>query len=167
MKIAICLGVIVVSAAVARPVAAQDASDIAARFALETRCAEAACIGDAANACMDFDPQHTQTTSGMAFCFYGEAGVWADRLDVAFEDALTKAKEWDRYDAAVFPEYSVREDQVQASQTAWLAYRDAQCEMTQGRYGKGTLGRVVAAGCWNKLTGLRAFELEAYAQEKG
>ena len=73
------------------------------------------CIFDAANACMDSDPQTTQTTFGMMTCHLEARDVWDLHLNAEYTAAQQFAAEMDAADESFFPEYAVRQEQLLAA----------------------------------------------------
>jgi len=119
------------------------------------------CIGDAATICMDTEA-NGYTTLGMMFCFSDEAGVWDDYLNEEYQKARDFAERWDDSDRALFPEYAIRAEQVLLAQRAWIDFRNANCAMSYGRYGAGSLRQVSGAHCQLRMTAERVLELAEY-----
>ncbi|MCK0094934.1 DUF1311 domain-containing protein [Yoonia sp. F2084L] len=119
------------------------------------------CIGDAANTCMEQEA-NGYSTVGMMFCLSDEAGVWDFLLNQEYQLVKKFALERDESDLSNFPEYAVRQEQVLNAQRAWIAFRDANCTMSYGRYGAGSLRQVAGAMCNMRMTAERVLELEQY-----
>lgn len=119
------------------------------------------CIGDAATMCMADEPDG-DTTLGMSGCLAGEAGAWDALLNAEYATARDFARMMDAEDAALFPEFAVRADQVQAAQRAWIAFRDANCAMQYGVWGAGSMRQIAGADCLLQMTAAQTFVLRAY-----
>jgi uncharacterized protein YecT (DUF1311 family) len=120
------------------------------------------CIGEAAEVCMDSDPEQTQTTFGMMSCFLRERDAWDVLLNQEYQRARAFAQSMDEQDLALFPEYAVRADQVLAAQRAWISFRDANCAMQYGVWGSGSMRQISGASCVMRMTAEQTLALRAY-----
>jgi uncharacterized protein YecT (DUF1311 family) len=131
---------------------------------LVASCLEAAtedCIGEAASLCMSEEPDG-DTTMGMSGCLAGEAGAWDALLNAEYAMARDFARALDAEDAALFPEFALRADQVQAAQRAWIAFRDTNCAMQYGVWGAGSMRQTAGADCLLQMTATQTFALRDY-----
>jgi uncharacterized protein YecT (DUF1311 family) len=120
-----------------------------------------ACIGAAASMCME-DEDDGETTLGAMTCLLAEAEAWDDLLNLEYAVARDHARALDAADAADFPEFAIRADQVQAAQRAWIAFRDANCAMEYGLWGAGSLRQIAGGNCRLRMTATRSYELREY-----
>ncbi len=86
-----------------------------------------------------------------------EEGV-NDALDAAFGFAMDAAKELDEVTGR-----TVAQPALEASQTAWSGYRDAQCEAVGASFGGGSGTGIGITSCRVELGRLRVDELLQYA----
>lgn len=120
------------------------------------------CIGQAAQVCMNTDPEQNQTTFGMMSCFLGERDAWDVLLNVEYQNARGFAQSMDEQDKEFFPAYAVRDDQVLAAQRAWVAFRDANCSMAYGLWGAGSMRQIAGAQCVMRMTAEQTIALRDY-----
>lgn len=150
--------------ALAAPSLAQ-AQDLSAYMTGVPACLEAetpsVCIGDGAEACMDTE-KDGQSTVGMMFCLQAEAQAWDVALNDEYARALAFAEGADAEERPHFPEFAVRFDQVKAAQRAWIAFRDANCDMAYGIWGSGSMRMIEGASCLLQMTARRTVELRDY-----
>lgn len=85
------------------------------------------------------------TTAGMATCIGKEAEAW----EALVEEALTRIAEA-AGDTAATP-----------AQSAWEAFRAADCDTAARLWGEGSMAGIAAADCWLDRTASRAMELRA------
>jgi uncharacterized protein YecT (DUF1311 family) len=147
----------------AGPAAAQDVAF--APVATETclaaagdEAAKEACVGKAAEACID--TPDGQTTVGMGFCYGAERDWWDARLNAAYGELMAmetavEAELKELGSAAASPAAALRE-----MQRAWIGYRDAACLYEVSQWGGGTGGGPAGAACMMQLTGEQALALE-------
>ena len=121
-------------------------------------CEDRQCVGEGASLCMELR-EGGDTTVGITRCLADEATVWDDLLNEAYGQAMSFARALDDEDAAVFPEYAIRANQLRDAQRAWIAYRDAKCAAEYAMWGAGTMRQIAAAGCQLQTTAERTFEL--------
>lgn len=106
-----------------------------------------ACAGKAARECQarpDGD-----TTLGITECLMAETAVWGDLMRAALAE---QAETLGRNDPKLVP-------QLDATQTAWAAYRDAQCGLIYGIWIDGSIRTIMAADCQLVMTAQRAVDL--------
>ena len=82
-----------------------------------------------------------------------------ERLNEAYDWALVWARDADALDAEGGTEARLR-----AAQRAWLAYRDANCQVNPEASGQGQMAPMLLYGCMEAMTTMRADELLALAQ---
>ena len=144
-----------VMAALAAPARSQEAAIDAARV---QACFDGAavgetqpdCIGAASNACQE--APGGQTTPGVAACILAETAAW----DAILNDEYRTTR-------AVLAGGSEQAIDVGAAllaaQRAWIAHRDAECDLAYARWQDGTIRSIVAANCHLVFTATRAIEL--------
>ena len=109
------------------------------------------------------------------------AGVEAQKKSEPCADAQTQADMticWgNQYKAAdaklnqVYRQFTAKLDdeekaQLKTAQTAWLKYRDANCEFVGDQYKGGTMRPMIAAICLTDVTDSRTKELTAQMKER-
>ncbi|MEJ8560995.1 DUF1311 domain-containing protein [Yoonia sp. GPGPB17] len=119
------------------------------------------CIGEAAAACMQGEPDG-ETTVGMMFCLLDERDAWDAILNDEYQQTRDFARAMDAEDQELFPEYAVRAEQVLEAQRAWITFRDANCTMEYGVWGAGSMRQIAGADCHLQMTADRALALRAY-----
>ncbi|MFQ1700526.1 lysozyme inhibitor LprI family protein [Loktanella agnita] len=124
------------------------------------------CIGDAARACKLVE-ENDVTIAGMTICLSQEAAIWDRLLNNEYELAQEFAREQDQQDLEVSPEFAVRSEQLLLAQRAWITFRDKNCDMLSGVWGRGTLGRTEGIRCFLEMTAQRALALRAYRAMHG
>lgn len=110
-----------------------------------------ACAGEAARACQALPGG--QTTLGITECLMAEAAVWGDLMRAALTRqaaALATAGPDQAPDLA---------RQLDAAQTAWAAYRDAQCGLVYAIWLDGSIRTIMAGACHLRMLAARAVEL--------
>ena len=107
------------------------------------------CLGQASNACQQ---QGFSSTMGIVQCIQAETKVWDDLLNEEY--------------SAVRAMFKVRSagginlgEKLLQAQRAWIAYRDAECELSYARWQEGSIRSVVFANCMMVMTAGRAIEL--------
>ncbi len=128
-----------------------EASDGAARQA---------CIGVMADACISREPGG-ESTLGTSQCLYAESRVWDGLLNAEYRRTMAWAREMDRDEAEYFPEYANRADRLRAAQRAWIAFRDAECDLEFAIWGSGSMRHIAGANCILRQTAERTIELRA------
>ena len=123
-----------------------------------------ACIGRMSTTCMDSqDGGHT--TLGMTSCLNAEATVWDMFLNAEYKAMRTHAKAMDADEAAHFPEFAKRAEALLAAQRAWIAFRDAECDLAYAEWGSGSMRNIAWADCQMRMTAERAIELRAMREK--
>lgn len=105
------------------------------------------CIGVAAGACQTATPSGS-TTVGISECLMSENAVW-DRL-------LNQEYQANR-DA--FADTPGMNEKLQTAQRAWIALREADCQIAYDRYGGGSMRTIASAACQMEHTARRALQL--------
>lgn len=117
-----------------------------------------ACIGRMSTACMD-GQEGGHTTLGMTSCLNAEARVWDGVLNAEYKASRAFAKAMDADEAAYFPEFARRAEALLAAQRAWIAFRDAECDLAHAEWGSGSMRNIAWADCQMQMTAERAIEL--------
>lgn len=118
-----------------------------------------ACIGQGAERCMDTDPVQNQTTTGMMFCARAEGQVWDQLLNSEYQKAISSLREIDLREAELFPEFANRESALRTAQRAWIALRDADCQLEYAMWGSGSIRQIAGSYCIMERTAERTIYL--------
>lgn len=106
-----------------------------------------ACLGAGAKPCTE--TPEARTTMGTAMCIMAERAVWDDLLNTEYK--------------ALRAEFLARgeglNDKLLEAQRAWIAYRDAECDLDYAIWERGTIRQIVGANCDLQMTAARAIEL--------
>ncbi len=116
--------------------------------------AAAACLLAAApaHAATDDDgPCPGTSTAEIVACLAARAAAWDRRLNAAYETLL----------AQLAADGRGRDEALRAAQRLWTGYRDANCRFHGS--GEGTIARVEAAACLERMARDRPLELERAA----
>jgi uncharacterized protein YecT (DUF1311 family) len=119
----------------------------------------AACIGHAADACMQENPQG-ETTMGMGFCLSQEWEWWDARLNAAYTALRQRHEAVDAKMTEIAATAQSLAEALRDMQRAWIGYRDAACDYERAQWGGGSGGGPATAGCLMRLTGEQALVLE-------
>jgi uncharacterized protein YecT (DUF1311 family) len=125
------------------------------------RDAASACIGTGADICMTTE-DGGQSTVGMMSCMLAERDAWDKLLNAEYRSALAFATAMDDDERAHFPEFAVRKEQVRDAQRAWIGFRDANCAMSYGLWGSGSMRQIAGADCLLQMTATRTLDLHVY-----
>ena len=117
--------------------------------------AERACVGVLALACVDADPSAAQTPAAMAACYAAETAAWDEVMAATLADIVALSAMGDAAPAADQPAL------LDAAQTAWDGFRDADCAQVAGQSGDAAAQGVAASQCALERTAARALELVA------
>ena len=109
------------------------------------------CIGAAAGVCQQQDGG--STTYGIVQCLAAEAEAWDEMLNEEYRLLRDEARAAD--DGAGLS----RADALCDAQRAWIAFRDADCDLAFALWQDGTVRGPVAAGCHLTRTAQRTLEL--------
>ena len=116
-----------------------------------------ACQGSMSEICMEQDGGHT--TLGMTSCLNAEAEVWDRFLNREYQATQTWMAAADTDEAENFPEFARRAETLRTAQRAWIAFRDAECDLAYAQWGSGSMRNIAWADCRRGLTADRAIEL--------
>lgn len=124
----------------------------------EDPAARHACIGRAAEACMEATPGGA-STAGMLSCLDAELSDWDAALNAAYKPLLARLEDLD----AEAPEYVTlsQADALRAMQRVWIGYRDATCDYERAKWQGGTGGGPAAVACLMELTARQALKLQS------
>ncbi|WP_172971411.1 lysozyme inhibitor LprI family protein [Palleronia sp. THAF1] len=118
------------------------------------------CVGDAASACMEAEPDG-QTTFGMTACMMIEAGFWDDRLNAMWPDVQAAVRADDAAEAGIAEgAFAQRAEALLTAQRAWIAFRDAECALDYALWGAGSMRSIAAASCKLDMTAARVQRLQ-------
>ena len=159
---------LLMAGAVAGPAAAQDLRfDIGNTLACLDRAADsyqqAACIGTAANVCINATGDGG-TTVGMGGCISFELEYWDGRLNDSYRRLRSKERADDAFNAGM-PGAVSQADALRDMQRAWIPYRDATCDYERSQWGGGTGAGPATLGCLMRLTGEQTLYLEEMERE--
>ena len=118
------------------------------------------CVGTMATTCMD-SQEGGHTTLGMTSCLNAEAKVWDQFLNIEYKATRAHAKAMDADEAEYFPEFARRAEALLAAQRAWIAFRDAECDLAYAEWGSGSMRNIAWADCQMQMTAERAIDLRA------
>lgn len=121
----------------------------------------AACIGAAADPCMD--QPGGETTLGMGQCLTAETRDWDMLLNAWYDKALQRAGSRDAASGGEAPTAPV----LRQAQRAWIAYRDESCRYEALRYQGGSMAGVAQASCLRDMTARQALRLRTLAEGEG
>lgn len=107
------------------------------------------CLGQAANLCQ---VQGSSTTNGIVQCIQAETAAWDGLLNQVYGE-VREVVDARPAGAVNLPEALL------TAQRAWIAYRDAECELAYGLWQDGTIRSIVHANCVMQMTARRAIEL--------
>lgn len=120
------------------------------------------CIGQGVKACRA-ELQH-DSNAGMTNCINDELMFWMKQLDIAQDDQLAQAAE---FETAEFETSRVELgapkvpliDMTQEAYKTWVNHRDAACQVEVGYWAGGTGGASVFARCKLEMTARQAVKL--------
>ena len=127
----------------------------------DTTVAIVACIGAAADPCMD--QPGGETTLGMGQCLTAETRDWDMLLNAWYDKALQRAGSRDAASGGEAPTAPV----LRQAQRAWIAYRDESCRYEALRYQGGSMAGVAQASCLRDMTARQALRLRTLAEGEG
>ena len=113
-----------------------------------------ACIGQAAEACVEATGYATPVLSG---CASRELDDWDARLNAVYRDARAQAQ---RRDADAFSGAPSQAEAIRDMQRAWIPFRDATCTYEASQWGGGTGAGPAYVNCLLRLTAEQALYLE-------
>ncbi|WP_373635558.1 lysozyme inhibitor LprI family protein [Yoonia sp. SS1-5] len=105
------------------------------------------CIGAAANLCQE--TPGGSTTVGIGACLAAEIAVWDEILN---EEYQARRAEFSASAAELA-------DALRDAQRAWIAFRDADCDLRYTLFQGGSIRSIVGANCRLSKTAQRAIEL--------
>lgn len=151
------------------PAAAQDltfdASHTASCLALATtQDDKRACIGSAADACME-DSDGGYSTVGMGGCLSMELDWWDARLNLAYSKLMKREKADDAEYADQSDYIPSKSKALRAMQRAWIPFRDARCDYERSQWGGGTGGGPATVSCLLQMTAEQTLYLQASQAE--
>lgn len=149
--------------AAAGPVSAQDIAfspeaTESCLAAAEHVTGKEACVGRAADACIE--TPDGGTTVGMGFCLDAEWRYWDERLNAAYGALMAMEKTADKEVQSGGSSAPSTSMALKAMQRAWISYRDAACLYEVSTWFGGTGGGPAGNACMMTLTGQQALALE-------
>lgn len=124
-----------------------------------------ACMGQMASTCMD-EEEGGHSTIGMVWCLNAEADVWDRWLNVEYDVSKSGALAVDRDEAEFFPEFARRAETLLKAQRAWIAFRDAECDLAYAEWGSGSMRNIAYADCRLQMTAERTLRLRAMREDR-
>jgi len=129
--------------------------DACYRHQRDSRQALEPCQGILTQACIASEPQG-ETTLGMSLCTQAEYRYWDRWLNVEYQATRAHFRDLDQ---AGLPENAVRVDRLRSAQRAWIAFRDADCDLAFAIWGGGTIRQIMGPQCQAQRTFQRVKEL--------
>ncbi|MEL6599989.1 MAG: lysozyme inhibitor LprI family protein [Pseudomonadota bacterium] len=114
------------------------------------------CIGRYIRQCTSADGN--DTTIAMVDCISAEVTAWDVLLNETYQETLVTLEDRDAT-GDVLTKETRRVPSLRAAQRAWIAYRDAECDLRYSLYGQGSLRTIVAANCLLTFTAERTIAL--------
>jgi len=102
------------------------------------------------------------TTIGMIECLQDELSYWDKRLNAAYAQRVSAAKQEDAEMNKIRSLASTLEDSLRKMQRAWISYRDATCLYEQAQWQGGTGGGPATAACHMHETARQTLRLEGW-----
>jgi uncharacterized protein YecT (DUF1311 family) len=121
-----------------------------------------ACIGLAANACME-QPGGSSTV-GMGFCLDQELGYWDGMLNDAYGQLMQAMR---AADDGLPAHLAIQASSLRDMQRAWIPYRDARCSHEAALWQGGTGASPAYLNCLMQETGEQALYLGALFSGEG
>ena len=118
------------------------------------------CVGMVSAKCQDVE-EGGYSTLGMSSCNNDEYQAWDVLLNEEYKKTISAFEEWDKDEAEYFPEYARRVETLRAAQRAWIAFRDAQCELDYAIWGSGSMRHIMGTACYLDMAAERTIELWA------
>jgi uncharacterized protein YecT (DUF1311 family) len=128
--------------------------------AAEAKSDALACAGAHVRECTATAPDG-DTTAGIVVCAMDEAAAWERILDEAWADLVILAKRRAVREADGGASPASDEEMLRAAQTAWIAFRDADCAQEHAVWAEGSMARIAGAFCMLDRSAVRAVELRA------
>ena len=120
--------------------------------------AKSQCLGAMSRACMSGE-KGGETTLGMSRCHFGETVVWDRYLNDEYRRTMRVMRAMDEDEGETFPEFANRGASLVKAQRAWIAFRDASCELSYAVWGAGSMRHIAGADCVMTMTAARTVEL--------
>ncbi|MBK0328707.1 DUF1311 domain-containing protein [Rhodobacteraceae bacterium F11138] len=120
--------------------------------------AKRACIGNAADACMQATPAG-DTTVGMGGCLDRERAYWDAMLNANYQTARAQAKAADAEMQEIGATVPSMDAALRDMQRNWIGYRDATCDYERSLWSNGTGAGPATLSCLMRLTGEQALYL--------
>lgn len=118
------------------------------------------CAGRSAQACMM--APGGDTTVGMIDCLQLETEYWEQQMNEALAERLAAAAREDAGMTSIRASVMSLEKTLQASQEAWVAYRQAHCLHEQAQWVGGTGGGPATAACYLHEAARRTLKLSGW-----
>ena len=112
------------------------------------------CIGLSSTRCQDDNGYATVVMSG---CLSLETEWWDKRLNIAYQEALNKAREMDAENGEYAPSQA---EAIRDMQRAWIPFRDATCSYEASQWGGGTGQGPAYVACLLQMTADQVIYLE-------
>ena len=102
-----------------------------------------------------------ETTLGMSRCHFGETVVWDRYLNDEYRRTMRVMRAMDEDEGETFPEFANRGASLVKAQRAWIAFRDAECNLAYAEWGSGSMRSIAFADCMSDMTARRTLDLRA------
>ncbi len=123
-----------------------------------------ACIGQMSGACMEAE-EGGYSTLGMSSCTNAEAQAWDRYLNLEYKATVAGLRAMDTEEAAYFPEFAKRVENLRTAQRAWITFRDSECGLAYAMWGSGSMRNIAWASCQLEMTATRTIELKFLGEE--
>lgn len=124
-----------------------------------------ACRGKIAERCSD-ETEGGWSNLGMTACIRVEGQLWDELLNEEWGMVTIWAENGDISEAEFFGEqFSGRSKALLSAQRAWIAFRDAECELQYARWGSGSMRHPSHAACVSDMTAERVIALVSLMEE--
>ena len=109
------------------------------------------CLGQASDNCQMLPGG--STTQGIAACIAAETAIWDDILNAEYRTTRTDLKTRDANEGSDLA------GSLQKVQRAWIAFRDAECDLTYAQWEGGSVRGIAYANCLLVMTAERSIAL--------
>ena len=116
------------------------------------------CIGLLSDACA-VGEEDGYTTPGMQDCMRTETKIWDEYLNKEYQAAIDRLRASDEYYLPDSPQFAGGEEALRTVQRAWMAFRDAKCELETVEWRDGSMRRLAWPSCQLQMTAERTIYL--------
>lgn len=116
------------------------------------------CIGRISEKCQEVE-DGGYSTLGMSSCNNDEYQAWDVLLNEEYKLVMAAFKAQDLDDEIYYPELAIRVESLRTAQRAWIAFRDAECNLAYSIWGSGSMRNIAGTACLLEKTGKRTVDL--------